>query len=85
MVASMPPKKKDPNAGAPQIGRRPSNPSFLALVGFMWVVAGVVALVKMHASWKIAVGIVFAGIGLFYLRAAAMTVVRRDERTRKPK
>jgi hypothetical protein len=81
----MPPKKKDPNAGSPQIGRRPSNPSFLALVGLMWVVAGVAALLKLRAGWKIAVGIVFIGIGLFYLRGAAMTVVRREERTRKPK
>jgi len=63
----------------PQVGKRPSNPSFLALLGLIWVVAGIVALVKMTAAWKIIPGIVFIGIGLLYLRGAAATVVRRSK------
>lgn len=62
----------------PQVGRRPSRPGFLAAVAVLWVAAGVFALARLHASWRIAVGIVFIGVGLFYARAAATTVVRRS-------
>ena len=46
----------------------------------MWIVCGIVALVALHASWKLVPGLVFIGVGLFFLRGAAATVVRREER-----
>jgi hypothetical protein len=45
----------------------------------MWIGSGVVALVALHASWRLVPGIVFVGIGLLFLRGAAATVVRRSE------
>jgi hypothetical protein len=61
-----------------QVGRRPSNPVFLALVGVLWIGAGFVALLGLQASWKLVPGIVFIGVGLFYVRGAATTAVRRS-------
>jgi hypothetical protein len=63
-----------------QVGRRPSSPGFLMVVGLMWVASGVVALTSLTASWKIIPGVVFIGIGLFFIRGAATSVVRREER-----
>jgi hypothetical protein len=50
----------------------------LAAVGVMWVVVGIVALVSLHVTWRLVPGIVFIGIGLLYLRAAAATSLRRS-------
>jgi hypothetical protein len=50
------------------------------VVGLMWVASGVVALTSLTASWKIIPGVVFIGIGLFFIRGAATSVVRREER-----
>jgi tellurite resistance protein TehA-like permease len=74
------PRRKKKADAPPQVGRRPSSPAYLAVVGVMWVAVGVIDIVRLKAGWRIAVGIVFIGIGLFFLRGAAMTVVRRDER-----
>jgi len=71
------PKKAVPPPLQP--GRRPSSPGFLLLVSLMWIGSGVVALVALHASWKLVPGIVFVGIGLLFLRGAAATVVRRSD------
>ena len=60
-----------------QVGRRPSSPAFLLLIGLVWVGCGVVALVRLKADWKLVPGIVFLGIGVFFLRGAATTAVRR--------
>ncbi|HET7487095.1 MAG TPA: hypothetical protein VFJ85_04145 [Acidimicrobiales bacterium] len=72
-----------PAAAPPaQPGRRPSSPGFLLAVAVAWIAAGVIALVRLDASWKLIPGVVFIGIGLLFLRGAAATVVRRDERER---
>jgi hypothetical protein len=63
-----------------QIGRRPSNPGFLLLVGVVWIGCGVYALAKLKASWKLIPGIVFIGIGLLFVRGASATVLRRERR-----
>jgi hypothetical protein len=62
------------------VGKRPSNPMFLSLVGVMWVAAGVVALFGLHAGWRFVPAIVFAGIGLYFVRSASATVLRRERR-----
>lgn len=67
---------RPPRGGPGQVGRRPSNPAFLALLGLVWIACGAVALLELHASWKLIPGIVFIGIGLFFLRGAATTVER---------
>ena len=61
-----------------QVGRRPSNPSFLALIGLVWIACGIIALVKLSAGWKIIPGVVFIGIGVFFLRGALVALARRD-------
>ena len=62
-----------------QVGRRPTPPAMLFAVAGMWIVAGIVALVALSASWKLVPGIVFIGIGLLYLRGALTTVARRND------
>jgi len=54
----------------------------LAIMGVLWVGAGVVAVTSLHASWHLVPGIVFMGIGVLFLRGAAATVVRRETRHR---
>jgi len=61
-----------------QVGRRPSRPGFLLAVGFLWIAVAVIELFALDASWRFVPAIVFAGIGLFFLRGAAVTVTRRD-------
>jgi hypothetical protein len=79
--AGTPPQKGPRKADEPvQIGRRPSSPGFLALVGFMWAGVGVIVLLTMSWSWKLVPAIVAFGIGFLFLRGAARTVIRRDER-----
>lgn len=48
----------------------------------MWIACGIVALTALSISWKVVPGIVFIGIGLLFLRGAAATVARREERSR---
>jgi hypothetical protein len=69
-----------PSEPTPQIGRRPSKPGFLFAIAAVWIVCGVVALVSLKANWKFIPGLVFIGIGLFYLRGAFGTVARHEER-----
>ena len=61
------------------VGKRPSNPAVLALVGMIWLAAAVGAYVGLRTSWKLIVIVVFAGIGLLYLRGAAGAYLRRGE------
>ena len=61
------------------VGRRPSSPGFLLLVGAVWIACGLVALFALSATWKLIPAVCFIGIGLFFIRGAAATVVRRDE------
>jgi hypothetical protein len=63
-----------------QVGRRPSSPVWLLTIAVAWIACGIVALVALDASWKFVPGIVFIGIGLFFLRGAAATIVRHSER-----
>jgi hypothetical protein len=72
--------KPDPNAPMGQVGKRPSPPIFLLLVGFAWIICGVVALFVIKQAWRIAIGVVFIGIGLFWMRGAMATYARHEER-----
>jgi len=67
-----------------QVGRRPSNPAFLLLLGVLWIAVGIVIMVAATFSWRFVLGIVAVGIGLFFLRGAGATVVRRDQRHSQP-
>jgi len=49
------------------------------MVGVMWIAAGVIELFALNAGWRFVPAIVFVGIGLFFLRGAAVTVVRRTD------
>jgi len=50
----------------------------------MWIAAGVIELFVLDASWRFVPAIVFVGIGLFFLRGAAVTVVRRTDGDTSP-
>jgi hypothetical protein len=72
-------KPPGPPPGPGQVGKRPSQPGFLLLLGIVWIACGIFALAKLHASWRLIPGIVFIGIGLLFVRGAATTVVRRSK------
>jgi hypothetical protein len=72
--------KPDPDAPPGQVGKRPSPPANLFVVGLAWVVCGIGAFFVLHASWKIVPGVVFIGIGVLFLRGALTAVVRHDRR-----
>ena len=59
------------------VGKHPSSPWLLAVVGLAWLAAAVFALLRLHASWKLIPVVVFAGIGVLYLRGAAASYLRR--------
>jgi hypothetical protein len=61
-----------------QPGKRPSNPTFLVLMALVWIACGVYAIVALDASWKLIPGIFFIGVGILFLRGAAVTVRRRE-------
>ena len=63
-----------------QVGKRPSNPAMLLLLGVMWIGGGVVAFIDLHASWRLIPSIAFTGVGLLYLRAAGTTFLRQEGR-----
>ncbi|MCL5447035.1 MAG: hypothetical protein M1350_06495 [Actinobacteria bacterium] len=63
-----------------QVGRRPSRPSFLVVVAVLWIVAGGLTLLYLHATWKLIPAIVYFGFGALYLRAAVASVIRRQKR-----
>jgi hypothetical protein len=71
-----------PNRDAPlgQVGKRPSSPTNLLLLGLAWIVCGVLALVTLKASWKFIPGVVMIGIGLLFLRGGFTSVARRERR-----
>lgn len=69
-----------PPTPTPQVGRRPSRPALLFVIAAAWIGCGVVALFALTATWKYIPGVVFIGIGLFYLRGALATVARHEER-----
>ena len=55
----------------------------LGLTGIMWIVCGVVALTALHAAWKFIPGIFFIGVGLMWIRGAAVTQARHERGTGK--
>ena len=63
-----------------QVGKRPSSPKFLLAVAVAWIACGIAAFFLFSASWRYVVGVVFIGIGLYWLRGALATVARHDER-----
>jgi len=63
-----------------QVGKRPSSPKFLLAVAVAWIVCGIAAFFLFSASWRIVVGVVFIGIGLYWLRGALATITRHEER-----
>lgn len=76
-------RQQRPTSGAArrnegQVGRRPSRPGFLLLVAALWIAAGVIELFVLDASWRFVPAIFFFGIGLFFLRAASVTMARRE-------
>ena len=76
-----PPKPASAEAAPPgQVGRRPSQPGFLLAVAAMWIIVGIVILIWVHTGWRIVPAVVAIGIGLFFLRGAAATVLRRQSR-----
>ena len=77
-----PPADSTPRGQRPpgQVGRRPSGPGFLFLVGVMWIGCGVVALVALTASWKFIPAVVFIGLGFLWLRGAATAINRQEAR-----
>ncbi|HEU5002127.1 MAG TPA: hypothetical protein VFW71_05035 [Actinomycetota bacterium] len=63
--------------GPPVVGKHPSPPGFLLAVALAWFAAAIGALVILHAGWKLIPVVVFAGIGLLYLRGAMNSYLRR--------
>ena len=75
------PPRQRPDPDRPvQVGKRPSSPYFLVIVAVLWVAVGIVIMVAATFSWRFVVGIVAIGIGLFFLRGAGATVLRREQR-----
>jgi hypothetical protein len=50
----------------------------------MWIVVGVIELFALSASWRFVPGILFIGIGVLFLRGAAVTFARREDRQGTP-
>jgi len=73
------PPGRDP-ARNPQVGRRPPQPLVPIVSGVMWIVVGIVVLVRFTAGWRYVVGIVAIGIGLLFLRGGAAALARQAER-----
>jgi hypothetical protein len=48
----------------------------------MWLAVGILIIVGVSASWHLIPGIFAIGIGLYFLRGAAASLVRRDARHR---
>jgi hypothetical protein len=63
-----------------QVGKRPSSPVFLFAVALAWIACGIASFFLFSASWRIVVGVVFIGIGLYWLRGAMATIARHEER-----
>lgn len=75
--------RPDRDAPLGQVGKRPSSPANLLVLGLAWIVCGVLALVALEASWKLIPGAVMIGIGLLFLRGGLTSVARRDRSKRE--
>ncbi len=49
----------------------------LATIGLSWIVCGIIAFVGLHVGWRLIPSIVFAGIGVLFLRGAAVGAQRQ--------
>jgi hypothetical protein len=63
-----------------QVGRRPSSPLLLLIVGLFWIAAGLVVLFQMQAGWRFVPAVVAVGVGLYFIRGSSATVLRRVRR-----
>ena len=63
--------------------RKPAPPWFLVLIGVLWIAVGFVIALRVEGSWRILPALVFAVVGVAYLRAALNATMRRNE-TRWP-
>jgi hypothetical protein len=63
-----------------EVGRRPSSPTFLFAVAVAWIACGIAAFFLFSAAWRIVVGVVFIGMGLYWLRGAMATIARHEDR-----
>jgi hypothetical protein len=50
----------------------------LAAVGLAWIACGIVALTTFSATWKFIPAIFFIGVGLLWIRGAAVTYARHE-------
>jgi hypothetical protein len=75
-----PGRAKPADRGVGQVGKRPSNPTFLAVIGVAWIVCGIAVFFIFKPTWRIIVGVVFIGVGLYWLRGALATVARHEDR-----
>jgi hypothetical protein len=75
------PRKRDREPQLPQIGKRPTSPFRLLATGIVWIVCGIIALTSLSASWKFIPAIFFIGVGLLWLRGAAVTLSRHERRS----
>jgi len=76
-------RKATPEPQLPQVGKRPSSPLMLAATGLVWIACGVIALSTLTASWKFIPAIFFIGVGLLWMRGAAVTFTRHERGTGK--
>jgi hypothetical protein len=58
------------------VGRRNTPPLVLMALAVMWLAAGVVCEMYLHASWRLIPTIVACGVGVLYLRAATGAYLR---------
>jgi len=81
-AGAKPQRRRGAPEGPAQPGKRPSRPGFLLILAAVWIACGVYAIVALDASWKLIPGIFFIGVGILFLRGAAVTLLRRGERHR---
>jgi hypothetical protein len=65
------------------VGKRPSSPANLLVLGVAWIACGVLAFVVLKAGWKIIPGVVMIGIGLLFLRGAFTSIARQERRQKE--
>jgi hypothetical protein len=65
----------------PQVGKRPSPPALLLVIGAIWVVAGIVMIFALRSSWKLVPVVVSIGIGLLYVRGGITALARHADQS----
>ena len=77
-------EKPDPDKPLGQVGKRPSSPRKLFVFFLVYLAAGIASFFTLKGSLAVIVGIVFIGLSLFWLRAAATSYSRLQQRSRPP-